>query len=57
MWLGWLGGDMPCFMGRRWRHFIHQVAVNRLESLRQAEIAWTLPSHSKLAERWSDLMP
>jgi len=56
MWLGWLGGDMPCLS--RHGDTTPQVCGRPLNRFAKQRLHWTLPpSTTKLAERWSDLMP
>jgi hypothetical protein len=58
MWLGWLGESMPA-LEQTWRCYLRRFAVDHWNRFAKQRLHWTLPNFSttKLAERWSDLMP
>ncbi len=58
MWLGWLGEEMPA-LEQTWRCYLRRFAVDHWNRFAKQRLHWTLPNFSttKLAERWSDLMP
>ncbi len=58
MWLVWLGESMPA-LEQTWRHYLRRFAVDHWNRFAKQRLHWTLPHYgtTKLAERWSDLMP
>jgi len=58
MWLSWLGGSMLP-LEQTWRCYLRRFAVDHWNRFAKQRLHWSLPNFSttKLAERWSDLMP
>jgi len=58
MWLGWIGEEMPP-IDQTWRCYLRRFAVDHWNRFAKQRLHWTLPHFgtTKLAERWSDLMP